>query len=66
MIGKLFAAWAGSRIDRSDGRGGVKGAVLGLAVQRAARGRLGPFGWFLLGVAALWKLVFGRGRRSRR
>jgi hypothetical protein len=66
MFGKLLAMWVGNRIDRSDGKGGIKGAVVGLAVERAARGRLGPFGWFLLGLAALWKLLFGRRRRTYR
>jgi hypothetical protein len=64
MIGKLLAAFVGSRIDRRDGHGGVKGAVLGYATQRLVT-RMGPFGWFILGVVALWRLLFGRRKRSR-
>jgi hypothetical protein len=64
MFGKLLAMFIGNRIDRSDGRGGMKGALLGLAAERAARGRLGPWGWFAVIMVALWKLLFGR-RRTR-
>ena len=60
MFAKLLAMFIGNRIDRSDGRGGVKGALFGLAAERAMRGRLGPFGWLMIGIVALWKLVFGR------
>jgi hypothetical protein len=63
MFAKLLAMFIGNRIDRADGRGGVKGALLGLAAERAARGRLGPLGWFALVAVALWKLFFGRRRR---
>ena len=60
MFAKLLAMFIGNRIDRSDGRGGVKGALFGLAAERAMRGRLGPVGWLMIGIVALWKLVFGR------
>ena len=33
----LFSALAGAAIDRRDGEGGVKGAILGLAAGRAAK-----------------------------
>lgn len=61
MIAKLLAMFIGNRIDRSDGKGGVKGAVIGLAVERFVR-KLGPVGWVLLGlflvVRFLFRLVF--------
>jgi hypothetical protein len=60
MFAKLLAMFIGNRIDRSDGHGGVKGAVLGLAAERAVRGRLGVWGWIGLALIGLWKLFFGR------
>jgi hypothetical protein len=62
MFAKLLAMFIGNRIDRSDGRGGVKGAIFGLAAERAVRGRLGVWGWIGLALVALWKLFFGRRR----
>lgn len=43
MIGKLLAGFIGRQIDRSDGRGGVKGALLGVAAASVIR-RAGPLG----------------------
>lgn len=60
MFGKLLAMFIGNRIDRRDGKGGVKGALLGLATARMAQGRLGPVGWLGVGVIALWQLFFKR------
>ncbi|MDG2535043.1 hypothetical protein P6144_15390 [Sphingomonas sp. HITSZ_GF] len=61
MIGKLLAAFIGNRIDRADGKGGVKGAVVGLAVERLLT-RLGPIGWVLaalfLVLRFFWRLIF--------
>ena len=48
MIGKLLAAFIGSKIDRRDGQGGVKGAVLGAVAAGAIR-RAGPLGLLLGG-----------------
>ncbi len=70
MIGKLLAGLIGSRIDREDGKGGVKGAVIGLAVERLLA-RMGPIGWVLAGVylvihygfRLLGWLIFGSRRK---
>ena len=43
MIGKLIGALVGREIDRRDGEGGLKGAVLGAAAASGLR-RLGPIG----------------------
>ncbi|MDF7773723.1 hypothetical protein P1X14_00560 [Sphingomonas sp. AOB5] len=64
MIGKLLAAFIGNRIDRRDGKGGLKGAIMGVAIERIVR-RLGPVGWLLVGIVMLWRLIFGRRRRTR-
>ncbi len=70
MIGKLLAAFIGNRIDREDGKGGVKGAMIGLAVERLLT-RMGPIGWVLAGLYLVihysfrligW-LIFGSRRR---
>jgi hypothetical protein len=61
MIGKLLAALIGNRIDRSDGKGGVKGALIGLGVERMLT-RMGPIGWVLaalfLVLRFVWRLIF--------
>ncbi|HEX8302940.1 hypothetical protein [Sphingomonas sp.] len=63
MIRNLIGAFIGNRIDRSDGRGGVKGAVLGYAAQRVIT-RMGAPGLILAGGYGLWK--FASDRRKRR
>jgi hypothetical protein len=62
MIGKIIGALVGREIDRRDGEGGVKGAVLGAAAMGALR-RLGPLG-LALGGADVAKKVFDR-RKDR-
>lgn len=61
MIGKLLAAFIGNRIDRSDGKGGAKGALIGLGVERLVR-RMGPVGWILVALFLVlrfvWRLIF--------
>jgi len=61
MIGKLLAGFIGSKIDRSDGEGGVKGALIGVAVERVIK-RMGPIGWVLmilfLTLRFVWRLFF--------
>jgi len=61
VIGKLLAAFIGNRIDRADGKGGVKGAVIGLGVERLLT-RMGPVGWVLaalfLVLRFFWRLIF--------
>ncbi len=62
MLGKLAAAYIGNKIDRSDGRGGVKGALLG-ALAAGSLKRMGPWG-LALGGAYLAKKAYDS-RRSR-
>jgi hypothetical protein len=62
MIGKVIGALVGREIDRRDGRGGFKGALLGAAAAGAMR-RLGPLG-LLAGGAYVAKKVYDR-RRDR-
>lgn len=63
MFGKLIGALVGREIDRRDGRGGLKGALLGAATVGAMR-RMGPLG-LALGGAYVAKRMFDR-RRERR
>ena len=63
MIGKVIGALVGREIDRRDGRGGLKGAVIGAAAAGAMR-RLGPFG-LILGGAYVAKKAFDRRRTAR-
>jgi hypothetical protein len=61
MIGKLLGALIGNRIDRADGKGGLKGALIGVALERVVA-RMGPIGWVLAAVFLLlrffWRLIF--------
>ncbi|MBU3077977.1 hypothetical protein [Sphingomonas quercus] len=63
MIGKLIGALVGREIDRRDGEGGVKGAVLGAVAVGALR-RLGPLG-LVLGGGYLAKKAYDRRRDGR-
>jgi uncharacterized protein (DUF697 family) len=51
MIGKILGAIVGSKIDGSDGEGGLKGAAIGALTVGAAR-RLGPLALMIGGVVA--------------
>ncbi|WP_293881576.1 hypothetical protein [Sphingomonas sp.] len=51
MIGKILGAIVGSKIDRRDGEGGLKGAAIGALTVGAAR-RLGPLALLVGGVVA--------------
>ena len=62
MIRTIFAALLGRAIDRRDGRGGMKGAIIGAMGQRALT-RMGPFGWVVGGAILLWSFLSGRKRR---
>lgn len=62
MIGKLIGALVGREIDRRDGSGGMKGAVIGAAAAGALR-RLGPLG-LLAGGAYVAKKTMDR-RKAR-
>jgi hypothetical protein len=63
MIRNLIGAFIGSRIDRRDGRGGIKGAALGYVAQRAIT-RMGAPGLLLAGGYGLYRLAKDR-RRQR-
>ena len=62
MIGKVIGALVGREIDKRDGQGGLKGAVIGAAAAGGLR-RLGPLG-LILGGAYVAKKALDR-RRSR-
>ncbi len=64
MIGKLLAAFIGRRIDRRDGEGGVKGALLGVAAASVIR-RAGPLG-LLAGGAWVAKKAYDRRKAERK
>ena len=63
MIGKVIGALVGREIDRRDGRGGMKGAVIG-AVAAGGLRRLGPLG-LLLGGAYVAKKALNRRKATR-
>jgi hypothetical protein len=63
MIGKLIGALVGRQIDRRDGQGGMKGALIG-AVAAGALRRLGPLG-LLAGGAYVAKKAMDRRRAGR-
>jgi hypothetical protein len=63
MLGKLLGAFIGSRIDRRDGEGGVKGAMLGAATAGVLR-RLGPIGLAIGGVVVAKRLLSKRRTRG--
>ena len=62
MIGKILGAVLGSRIDRSDGKGGLKGALLGMGAAGLAR-RVVPLGLLIGGVYAA-KQMYDRRRAA--
>ena len=64
MIGKVIGALVGREIDRRDGSGGVKGAVIGALAAGGLR-RLGPLG-LVLGGAYVAKKALGGRRSSKR
>jgi len=63
MIGKVIGALVGREIDRRDGSGGVKGAVIG-AVAAGGLRRLGPLGLVIGGAYVAKKMI--QRRRSPR
>ncbi len=64
MIGKLIGALLGREIDRRDGSGGFKGAVLGATAAGALR-RTGPLGLAIAG-GYVAKKMLDRRRAARR
>jgi len=63
MFGKLLGAFIGRQIDRRDGKGGVKGAVMGAAAAGLIR-RAGPLG-LIAGGAWLAKKHFDKRKAER-
>jgi len=63
MIGKIIGALVGREIDRRDGQGGMKGALLGAASVGLMR-RLGPIG-LLAGGAYVAKKAYDRRKSDR-
>jgi hypothetical protein len=63
MIGKIVGALIGREIDRRDGQGGLKGAVIGAASASLLR-RLGPVG-LVLGGAYAARQVWKRSKADR-
>lgn len=64
MIRGLIGALVGAELDRRDGGGGLKGAVIGAVASRAMT-RLGPLG-LALGGAYVAKKAFDRHRATKR
>ena len=63
MIGKIMGALVGREIDRRDGQGGMKGALIGAAAAGGLR-RLGPLG-ILLGGGYVVKKALDRRKQKR-
>ncbi|RVT92689.1 hypothetical protein [Sphingomonas crocodyli] len=63
MIGKVIGALVGREIDRRDGEGGLKGAVIGAASVGLLR-RLGPIG-LLAGGAFVAKRAYDRRKANK-
>lgn len=63
MIGRIIGALVGRSIDRRDGRGGLKGALMGYGAGAGLR-RMGPLG-LAIGGAYLGKRALDRRRASR-
>ena len=64
MFGRIIGALVGREIDRRDGSGGLKGAVIGSVAMGALR-RMGPLG-MVLGGAYVAKKALDRRRDARR
>ncbi len=62
MVGKIIGALVGREIDRRDGKGGLKGAVIGAMAAGGLR-RLGPLG-LILGGGYVAKKAYDRRRGS--
>jgi len=63
MFGRVIGALVGREIDRRDGKGGMKGALIGAAAAGGLR-RLGPLG-LVLGGAYVAKKALDRRRAER-
>lgn len=63
MLRSIIGALVGKEIDQRDGRGGLKGAAIGMLAARAAT-RTGPLG-LLLGGGYVAKKMYDRRKASR-
>lgn len=63
MIGKILGGLIGRKLDRRDGQGGIKGALMGVATASIIR-RVGPLG-LLAGGAWIAKKAFDRHKAER-
>lgn len=64
MIGKVIGALVGREIDRRDGSGGAKGAMIGYLAAGALR-RMGPLG-LVIGGGYVAKKALDRRRAAKR
>jgi hypothetical protein len=63
MFGRIIGALVGREIDRRDGSGGAKGAVMGALAMGGLR-RMGPLG-LVIGGAYVAKKAYDRRRTTR-
>ena len=63
MIRNIIGALVGREIDRRDGSGGAKGAMIGIAAMSVLR-RMGPFG-LILGGGYVAKKAYDRHRATK-
>jgi hypothetical protein len=63
MIGRIISALVGREIDRRDGSGGAKGALIGALAAGGLR-RMGPLG-MLIGGGYVAKKAYDRRRASK-
>lgn len=64
FLRRIMGAMVGGAIDRHDGKGGLKGAVIGAVASRAIS-RAGPVGLVALGAAAAAKMAYDH-RKARK
>jgi len=64
MLRRIMGAIVGGAIDRSDGKGGLKGAVIGAVAARAVS-RAGPLGLAAIGAAVAAKLLYDRRKAGK-
>ena len=64
MLKRIMGAMVGSAIDRHDGKGGLKGAVIGAVAARAVT-RAGPIGLVAIGAAVAAKLLWDHRKQGK-
>ena len=65
MLRRIIGAVVGGAIDRRDGKGGLKGAVIGAVAARAVS-RAGPAGLAAIGAAAVAKMLWDHRKAKRK